>query len=89
MTSFREVENRYMYVVPEGSDVTSINLKAIRINLTDYVLALLPKEDAFSHNAKMKRIGPYEKLEIMKPSKEMQNQIFRMILNVLEQSSFK
>lgn len=84
VTSFREPDNRYLYIIPEGSDVTSIDLKTIRINLTDYVEILLPKDHTFASNPKMQRLGPYEKLEMVKPSKEMQDQVFRIILNKLE-----
>ena len=85
MTSFRENgEARYLYIIPEGSDVTSTDLKSIHINLTDYVEALLPKDDTFTANPKMQRMGPYEKLSVVNPSKRMQKQMFRIILNKLE-----
>lgn len=71
-------DDRFLYIISE-------ELKAVRINFTDYVKILIPK-DFFAHaNAKLQRMGPYEKLRIVKPSQEMQDQVFRMILDRLEE----
>ena len=79
-------DSRFIYIIPEGSDISSEDLIVIRINLTDYVRILLPKDASMMTNSKFKRMGPYEKLEAIKPSKALQNQIFKSILNILEVS---
>ena len=83
-TGYKEPDDRYLYVIPEGSDVTSEYLSVVKVNLTEYVLMLLPKEHLVGTNAKLQRMGPYEKLQLAKPSKEMQNQVFRSIIQNLE-----
>lgn len=83
-TFLRSAEDRWLYVIPEGSDITSEELSVVKINLTDYVRALLPKDHLIGNTAKLQRMGPYEKLQIVKPSKELQNQVFRAIMQKLE-----
>lgn len=82
----RNEDSRFIYIIPEGSDISSEDLVVTRINLTDYVNILLPKDNSMMTNSKFKRMGPYEKLEAIKPSKALQNQIFKSILNILEDS---
>lgn len=82
-SSIKNDESRFIFVIPEGSDISSEDLIVIRINLTDYVKMLLPKDNPMT-NSKFKRMGPYEKLEAIKPSKALQSQIFKSILNILE-----
>lgn len=79
-------DDRFVYIIPEASDITSEDLKVIRINLTDYVKILIPKDFFANANAKLQRMGPYDKIRIAKPSQEMQDQVFRMILERLEEA---
>ena len=83
-SSFIQSDDRFLYVIPEGSDITSINLKVLKINLTDYAKMLIPNNFFAKSNAKVQRMGTYEKLEITKPSKEMHGEVFRMIIQELE-----
>lgn len=87
-------ENRFLYIIPEGSDITSPDLTVIKVNLTDYVkIYCCPNEKhskfLYKHNVKYQRLGIYEKLLVTKPSQEMQNQVFRIILQLLERSLTK
>jgi hypothetical protein len=47
---------------------------------------LIPKDFFVNANAKVQRMGPYEKLKITMPSIEMQNQVFRMMIQKLEEA---
>lgn len=77
-------DDRFIYIIPEGSDITSIKLKVVRINLTDYAKFLIPKNFFAQSNAKVKKMGTFEKLKITNPSEEMNHEIFRMIIEKLE-----
>ncbi|CAI2381294.1 unnamed protein product [Moneuplotes crassus] len=84
-------DDRFMYIIPEGSDITCKDLKVIRINLTDYVNYVFsythntPEEDpSLLYNVKYQRMGVYEKLEVTKPSIDMQNQFLRLLLEQIE-----
>jgi len=83
-SSYKDPDNRYLYVIPEGSDITSQDLIVIRVNLTNYVRALLPKDHLIGNSAKILRMGPYEKLEFVNPSNEIQLQVLRAITEKLE-----
>jgi hypothetical protein len=84
-TSYRKEDERYLYIIPEGSDITSEELHVAKINLTDYVrFFLLPKDHLIGNSAKILKMGPYEKLEFVKPSMEMQYQVLRMMIEELE-----
>lgn len=82
-TTDQDNHDRFYYIIPEGSDVISESLNVVKINLTDYVKALLPKDKHGMTNAKVQRMGPYEKLEAVKPSKQMQHQVLKSIISEL------
>jgi hypothetical protein len=60
-----------MYVIPDGSDITSPGLRVANINLTEYQESLFPKTKKFLRDPKVKYMTLREKVEFSDPSYEI------------------